>query len=318
MVLARFTLAAALVLLAGCSAGSSSAAESSAPSASVPPSSPTAVPTPTLPTGVAQVVDFKPFAYGIVSAGDTVWVEGENQLSQLDGATGEILQTIPGFWPGVSGDTLWYVRDEQLVAADLVSGEERAVYKPPMLGQRAVRDGVLWVASEGSGTLVSIDLESNAILSEIEIPSGEPKWVESWEEAIWVVIDGSDVVLRVDPENGQITDTIEAGIRPHSVAVGFGSLWVIEHGAAEVIRLDPDGQVLATIDGPGINVAITVAGDSLWAASATGIVEIDPATNEVVSEIALGSGDWYAMAASQDSLWLTSGEGGVLYQIPLP
>ncbi len=318
MVITRFILAAAVMFLAGCSAGSSSTPEPSAPAASVLSSSPTADPTPTLPPGVAQIIAFEPFSYGIVSAGDTVWVEGENQLSQLDGATGEILQGIPGFWPSVTDDTLWYVRDEQLVAADLASGDERAVYEPPKLGQRAVRDRVLWVASEESGTLVGIDLESNEILTEIELPSGEPKWVESWEDAIWVVIDGSDVVLRVDPETGQITDTIEAGSRPHSVAVGFGSLWVIEHGAAEVIRLDPDGQVLATIEGPGINVAITVAGDSLWAASASGIVEIDPAANEVVSEIVLGSGEWYAMAASQDSLWLTSGAGGVLYQIPLP
>lgn len=315
MVVGRVVLAAAAALLAGCAAVS---APSSTPASLGQRPSLTPDPTPTLPPGVAQVLDIGEPVYDITSAGDTVWLEGDFTLHQLDGATGEILQSMPGYAPSVVDGTLWYLRDEELVSADPTSGQERAVYHPPMLGQRTVHDGVLWVANEQTGTLASIDLERNEVLSEVALPDGEPKAVEHWEDAVWVVIDGSDVVVRADPRTGEITDSIDAGRRPHSVAVGFGSLWVIEHGGAEVLRLQPNGDVAAAIAGPGINVAIAAVSDSVWAAAYDSIMQVDPATNKVIREIEIGHSDWYAIAASQDSLWLTSGERRAVFQIPCP
>jgi outer membrane protein assembly factor BamB len=239
-------------------------------------------------------------------------------LYQLDGATGEILQEMPGYMPTVVGDTLWYERDDEIVEADAATGAERAVYTPPKLGGTTVHDGVLWAADHEAGTLTAVDLAANEVLSEMDLPDGEPKWVEAWEGAIWVVIDGSDVVMRIDPHTGKVLSTTDAGRRPHSVAVGFGSLWVTEHGDTELLRFAPDGQLQAAIRRPGINVAIAVAGDSLWAASFNGLMEIDPDTNEVVREIELGSGDFYAMAVSQGSLWLTTAGRGKVFRIPLP
>jgi hypothetical protein len=41
-------------------------------------------------------------------------------------------------------------------------------------------------------------------------------------------------------------------------------------------------------------------------------------TNEVAGEVKLGPGDWYALAASGDYIWLTTADRGDLFQIPLP
>jgi DNA-binding beta-propeller fold protein YncE len=307
-----------LLVSAGCSAVAtpSSVSDAAATTAS---RAESLTPTPTpMPEGLAQVVDFTDMVWGVASAGQTIWVEG-NELHQLDGATGEELQTLPGFWPTIIGDTLWYLRDDELVAADPQTGRERATYQPPILGT-TVHDGILWTADEETGKLARIDLDTDKVLGQLQLPTGEPKWIEAWEGAIWVVIDGSDVVVRIDPRTGKITDTIETGSRPHSVVTGFGSLWVIEHGIGEVLRLEPEhGEIEARIAGPGINVAIAVAGDYVWASSTDSIMKIDPATNQVVGEIELGFGELYGMAASQGSLWVTTGGAGKgLYQIPIP
>lgn len=306
----RIRLTAAAVLLTGCSAIAAPTGSTNTPSLS-----PTASPTPEVPVGVAQVIDFGEAVWGVEAAGDTVWFEGENVLYQLDGATGEALTNMPGFAPSIYDDTLWYLRDEELVAADPSSGEEQAVYQPPKLGT-LVHEGVLWAADEEAGTLSRINLKTNKVLGKVNLPRGEPKWVEYWEGAIWVVIDGSDVVLRVDPATGKIIDTVDAGSRPHSVAIGFGSLWVTLHGESKLLRLAPDGTVQATIPGPGINVGIAIAGDYVWASSPDGVMQLDPATNEVVKEITLGFGDWYALGASGEFLWLTTADAGKAYQIP--
>jgi hypothetical protein len=252
--------------------------------------------------------------WGVDAAGGALWVEGEGRIHHLDGATGKKLGEMRGSWPHVAGDSLWYLRDDELVEADGSTGEERTVYKPPVLGT-AVVDGVLWSASEDTGILTGVNLRTNRVAFKLELPPGEPKWIEPWEGLLWILIDGSGgIVVRVDPATGTIKDQLDAGYRPHSAAVAFGSLWVTDHGRTRLLRYGPDGTE-AEIPGPGMSVAIAASRDAIWAASPTGVMRVDPESNQVTGEVALGAGDWYGMAFSRDSLWLTSPDGGRLYQI---
>jgi streptogramin lyase len=272
---------------------------------------------PSLPAGVARRVDVGEMVYGVVASGGTVWLESDSGMQQLDVETGEVRQTIPGSFPTLMDETLWLLDGDRVVGVDSSTGEEVVSYTPPRVGGTAVHDGLLWAANEETGTLSKVDLEQGEVLGEIALPSGEPKAVAFWKGAVWVVIDGSDVILRVDPDSLEVTHTIDGGLRPHSVAVGFGSLWVTEHGTDTLRRIGPTGEIEATIAGVGINVAIAMTGESVWAATTYGIAEIDPASNQIVREITLGGGDWYAMAYAQGALWLTTGEGGFVYQIPV-
>lgn len=324
MLSARLTPVLLLLVTVGCSAqgapSSNALAQTPKPSTARTAAATRAPsPTPTLPPAIANVVDLNgEMLWGVASTGDTVWVEGD-VLHQIDGASGEELRSMRGIVPTVVGDTLWYERDGDVIAADAQTGAERAVYHPPITGGTTVRNGILWATDEAKGILARVDLEKEAITGRLELPDGEPKWVEVWGDAVWVVIDGSDVVLRIDPRTLKVTDTIPAGSRPHSVAVGFGSLWVIEHGQSEVLRLEPKhGAVEAKIGGPGMNVAMAVAHDHIWASSGDSIMKIDPATNEIVDTIEIGAGEYYGMAYSQSSLWVTTGQdGNGLYQIPI-
>jgi sugar lactone lactonase YvrE len=262
------------------------------------------------------VIDFDVPIYGVAGIRDTVWVEGRFKIHRLDAKTGADLQQLPGFWPTVSDDLLWYISGDELIKADAATGRELATYRPPVLGT-TVDEGILWAASEQTHQLTAVDLAKDAVIHKVDLPAGEPKWVEAWEGAIWVVIDGSDTVLRVDPATGKVIAELDGGHRPHSVAIGFGSLWVTEHGSAVVRRFGPDGSLLATIRGPGLNVGITATEAEIWAAGPYGIMAIDPTTNEIGRQVKLGAGDWYGLAYAGSSLWLTSAEAGKLYQIPV-
>lgn len=312
MTTARTGMVAIILALAACSTAS-------APGPTGPGDRPTLPMSPSataLPDGLWQVVDLGEPVWGAQSAGETFWVEGgEGGIHQLDGASGDELQSLPGSWPVVQDGKLWYVRDDALVEANATTGKQLASYHPPVLGT-AVHDRILWAADEETGILSRVDLASNRIVHRTRLPAGEPKWVGFWEGAIWVVIDGSDVLVRVDPESGRIVDKIKTGTRPHSVAIAFGSLWVTDHGQVSLERFGPDGDHQAVIEGPGLNVAITATADAIWAASPDGVMKIDPSTNSVVKKIPLGYGEWYAAAAtSQGFVWLTSADGGRLYQV---
>jgi streptogramin lyase len=308
------------LLVAACTgapADTAPAATVEAPATASP--APTPRPSPTLPAGVSLVVPIGEAVYGIAAAPDTIWAEAHERLLQLDAATGEQLQVLDGGWaPAAARDSLWYLRGQEVVEADLRTGAQRAAYTPPHLGTKVDERGVLWATDEATSTLYAIDLGANEILHALQLPPGEPKWVEPWEGAIWVVIDGPEGgALRVDPETGQpIGEILEAGARPHSVATGFGSLWVIDHGSANVFRFAPDGTLEATIPGPGWNVAIAATEDAIWAAGTTAIMAIDPATNTIGRKVEIGMGDWYGLAYAGGYLWLTTAEGKRLLQLP--
>ena len=132
-------------------------------------------------------------------------------------------------------------------------------------------------------------------------------------------IDGSGGVgVRIDSDTGTVIDDVDAGSRPHSVALGFGSLWVTDHGTANLFRFAPDGAPEAQIPGPGLNVAIAVTDDAVWAAGPTGLFRIDPASNQIAAKLRLGPGDWYGMAHAADFLWVSSGESNHVLQVDPP
>ena len=319
----RIWLVVVIAIVAACGGGAASvpSAGTGIPATTVPGTAvePTAMPSPALPAGVSRIVQLGQSAYGIAAADDSVWVEGVDHLLQLDARTGEQRRDLPGVAPTVDARALWYVRGHELVEADPQTGAERATFAPAQLGT-AVADGMLWAASEEDEVLYGIDLESNEVLHETRLPRGEPKWVQPWEGAVWVVIDGvGSGVVRVDPETGKVLSNFETpGKRPHSAVAAFGSFWVTDHGSANLYRLSPDGKLEATIPGPGWEVAIAATDDAIWAASPRALLRVDLATNTVAGEIEIGAGDWYGLAYAGGYLWLTTGEGKRLLQLPIP
>ena len=322
--LGRFIAVVAAVAM-GCSTASTSpslppgappsAVASAAPTGSLTPASPSAL------AGVRTVLSFDSEVFGIEAHGDTLWVESgtpeQPQLFRVDARTGTIGASIPGAGPMVVGDELWYTAGDELVAADADTGAERRRVLPPRLGAFGVADLELWIASESTHTLLRYRPDSGQPPVEIPLPLGEPKAVVMYADAVWVAIDGANVLVRVDPATNQVTDTIDVGPRPHSVAVGFGSLWITDHGVAWLVRVDPTAvAIVKKVEKVGLNVGVTTTADSVWAATPNGIAEVDPASNGVVRTFDWGPSDYHDIAAAAGSVWVTDVKAHSVYEVP--
>lgn len=89
--------------------------------------------------------------------------------------------------------------------------------------------------------------------------------------------------------------------------IAFDSVWVVAgdppHPA--VVRVDPaTNEVVADIAVPGVSCTGLVAGfDAIWACSNDGIVRIDPATNAVATVIEVKTAGQARLAAGGGSVW---------------
>jgi hypothetical protein len=81
---------------------------------------------------------------------------------------------------------------------------------------------------------------------------------------------------------------VEADTGPGAVATGTGSLWVA-HYIPVVWRIDPETtRVEAKIDlDTGTTRGIAFGGGRVWVSTESGVLALDPATNEVVQTIEL-------------------------------
>ncbi len=92
----------------------------------------------------------------------------------------------------------------------------------------------------------------------------------------------------------------------------FGSLWMLTpDDEGSITRLDPaTNEVIATIPvGTRLCQAIGATDDAIWACTRGGVVEVDPEANEVVGTVELPTAEFYGYLPFGDgALWVPSGE----------
>lgn len=115
---------------------------------------------------------------------------------------------------------------------------------------------------------------------------GNPDWQAVTPDAVWVTSGRKNLVARLDPKANTVLTLVETGPRPCSgLVAAFGSLWVPICGEA---------------DKPGTK----------------GLQRIDLQTNKVVATLPVGPAlSEGGIAATADSVWLTSEMKGVLSRI---
>ena len=276
------------------------------------------------PEGIEEVISLEGEVFGIEAFGDLLWVEsgaaGVAGLSLVDASRSEVVDTIEACCPTVIGEDLWIGVGDDLVRADARTGDE--VERVTGAGtQVCVADGTLWVleGTEEAGEVVRRSLPGFEVQARVPLPAGEAKAIGCFAGAVWVPVDGANVLVKVDPSSNEVTATVPAGLRPHSLAFEAGDVWVIDHGQQQVQRVDAaSGTVEATIQGVGDNVGIVAADGFVWATTKDGIAKIDPDTNEVVDEIELGFGSYYDLAVADGSLWVTTEDRGELLRVAMP
>ncbi len=136
----------------------------------------------------------------IIADGDKVYVQmGSGQaLSQLDGATGEVLQTYAGcegFKEVIKcGDDLFFVnRDNHILSIDARSGDRRWTWNPGEHGEivrltLAAADGRVFVKTAGAACCLSAD--NGAVLWAHPLRGPEKSVLLSWPRERLIVADG--------------------------------------------------------------------------------------------------------------------------------
>jgi YVTN family beta-propeller protein len=113
-----------------------------------------------------------------------------------------------------------------------------------------------------------------------------------------------------------VVTAIPVGPGPQQLVAAEGSIWVAygDHGVA---RIDPKtNQMIAQVAVGRDPIGIGFAGGSIWSANrADGTLSrIDPSTSRVTDTVRVG-GKPYVLATAAGSLWVTDEEGGVLDRI---
>ena len=152
------------------------------------------------------------------------------------------------------------------------------------------------------------------------VTGGAPDWMTTGSNALWIANITLKEVERVSVATNTITSKIKLpGVPCSGIAYGFASVWVPicgPHGAGRsLVRIDAaTNRVKATLPIPPANSegGITTSPDSVWLATADGILSrIDPATGAVRQKIRVASGSQNPVYA-EGTIWITSGAGNLL------
>jgi DNA-binding SARP family transcriptional activator len=129
---------------------------------------------------------------------------------------------------------------------------------------------------------------------------------------VWVANAADGTVTRLDPATGKHVRTIGIGTDVNDVAVGFGSVWVADGNDGTVTRINPHlDQPEATIPpdgrptiGPTPVFYVAIDRHYVWATRGNRLLRIDPGTDEVDRQLAVGAPT--GLATGGGSVWVTT------------
>ena len=155
---------------------------------------------------------------------------------------------------------------EQALAAE--AGTPVAVGSQP--AGVAVRDGSVWIANEGDGTVSWLDAETGESRRD-PIPVGaDPHGITVGRGSVFVTNTGAGTVSQLNAETGDPVREIEAGADARWVALGVGdnSLWVSNNASGTVSRVNLDnGEVVDEIEVGSMPRGIGTTQSSVWVAN---------------------------------------------------
>lgn len=171
----------------------------------------------------------------------------------------------------------------------------------------AAGGGSIWVSEYGSPWLLRIDPTTNRVVARTGIGFGSCG-LGYGAGSLWIEDTSSNTVSRVSARTGKRVAAVKVGVQPYDATFAYGSAWATSYGAGEVDRISPTGNRVVKRFPLDSAIGVVGAFGSVWATGSTGVIRIDPATNQVVARIDIPSGAGWT-AASDDAVWVTSGEG---------
>ncbi len=228
---------------------------------------------------------------------------GDGTLSRVNPSSNQATTVRRGVVVGLASDTrnLWVARDGNVVSRlDGETGRDEASFT---LGSRplfALRDagflGIgpksVWLTVPRVGepieahSLWRLDPHTGEVLE--RLPLGHdvlPPLVD--DRYVWIIAMGERSLTRIDQRSGKAVD-VPAGPLPLSLAAGAGSLWLGDE-SGQVWRIDPKTlRVRARLPIGGRLRDIGFGAGRVWVTTETGLLAIDPTTNDVTLSVTFG------------------------------
>lgn len=256
-----------------------------------------------------------------VDAFGSVWVANHrsNDIVRLDPETGEELARInlgamsgPG-WFAVTDDAIWVTRQQGLGMSRI--DPETNTLATGQVGTRspcwapAVALGSVWYHACEDGLMMRIDAMSNDVTM---IPAEGLSPPIAVDDTLYAV--GTEGLVRWDPATEMFEPVGGCCGRP--IAFGAGTIWLASSSA--LTRLEPDsGAEVGFLEIGGLTTLAFTA-SSAWGAveGDDSVLEIDPATNQVIREIPVGPSPIKVLSAF-GALWVTDFDSSTIWRITL-
>jgi DNA-binding beta-propeller fold protein YncE len=166
--------------------------------------------------------------------------------------------------------------------------------------------GSVWALDGGSAELKRIDPNGNTVTATIDLGTSKAYNVWAGAGAVWVVDDGRGEIVRIDPATNSVVARIPVGDGAADLVFQGTTAWVINHRDLGLVQVDArtnTARRLATIRGDAPE-RMAWAADHLWITGrGTDLLEVDPATGNILRTIEIGAGG-IDVVASGDTLWV--------------
>ena len=306
------------LVLAACGTGDTGgSAVSVSPSSSALSS---AAPSSTSPIEVSIATGNGPITLAATS--ESVWVElhREDLVARIDPATNQQVQvtSVPSHcFIAASGESVWatIAKENQVTRFDAATGEAVESWDVPAACGVAVDGDTAWVSSPGEGAVFVLREGNPERIQQIDV-AADLFDLALDETSAWVASESDGGTLwRIDRATAVAT---LVGNFPgaDAIEIAFDSVWLTSRSGGHLWKLNPlDGAVLGELDLVEPS-GVAAAGDALWITLlGGGLVEIDPATLEVLSEESLFYPYFSPPIYAFGSLWVSSLETNEVLRI---
>jgi class 3 adenylate cyclase/streptogramin lyase len=167
----------------------------------------------------------------------------------------------------------------------------------------------VWVSTV-DGRLVRVDPASDARTT-YDV-GGNLERLASGTDAIWGLDEFQGVVSRFDLTSETVTDRVELSGGLDALAAGEGYVWVLDGIGGTLTPIsETDREPLSPIEVGAGAEDVTVARGSVWVAAGGSILEINPATRQIVRTIEVAPTPIIELAvdAASGSIWVSMAGG---------
>ena len=231
----------------------------------------------------------------VASGAGGVWAVGSNAIaSRIDPQTNKVLATVP-------------------VATD-----------PTGIAMGA---GSLWVAGRNSQTITRIDTTSNKVAAKVHTPEAA-RYVAVGAGAVWAVSNETPTLWRINPARNKVVATIALNDTPNGLVATSNSVWVLGATNDRVVHIDPGkNKVRGVIAIPksygfiGYGGAIAADANSLWVATLTHLLQLNPRAGQILAAAAIGHHPTHdpsgltGVSSGPAGVWVGDADGKAIVQI---